>query len=447
MNSKERGLILAKYLSWAIAAVLVLLPFHALLTTWAGSNFGHLDAWRIWKELAIVAIFPFSLWLCLTSPSLRRWLKTDKLVWLCLAYAVLFVGCGFWALHKHEVNNSALIYSLLSNLRFIGFMMVVIPAARLSDFLHRNWLKLLLGPATIVIIFGLMQRFILSYDFLHHFGYGPNTIPAYQTVDQKLEYRRIQSTMRGANPLGAYLLVVLTAAASQLWRPRTRMIIGGILMAGLLALGFTYSRSAWLALIPGIGLVLWYQNNRPDIRRWLAAALVLGVMAGSIGLLAAKHDRVLQNTFFHTDSSSVSAESSNASRVDALKTAAREVLHEPLGRGPGTAGPASARNNHPARIAENYFLQIGQEVGWLGLAIFLAINAIIAQRLWERRSNTLALVLLASLVGLSLINLVSHAWADDTLGLLFFGLVGIALTQPVILDKKRKQYAKSSKNL
>ncbi len=427
MNSKERDLNLAKYLSWAIALVLALLPFHALLTTWGGSNFGHLDAWRIWKELAIVAIFPLALWLSLITPSLRRWLKTDKLVWLCLAYAVLFVGTGFWALRKHQVNNSALIYSLLSNLRFIGFMMVVIPVAKVNDFLRRNWLKLLLGPAIIVIIFGLMQRFILSYDFLRHFGYGPNTIPAYQTVDQKLEYRRIQSTLRGANPLGAYLLFVLTAATSQLWRQRTKTIISGILLAGILALGFTYSRSAWLALIPSIGLVLWYQNSGSNTRRWLAAALVLGVVIGGAGLLAARHDQVLQNTFFHTDSTSASAESSNASRTEALKNAAREVLHQPLGRGPGTAGPASTRNNHPARIAENYFLQIGQEVGWLGLAIFLAINALIAYRLWQRRSSTLALVLLASLVGLSLINLVSHAWADDTLGLLFFGLVGIAL--------------------
>jgi O-antigen ligase len=438
MNSKSSvNNTVARYLSYTIATVLVLLPFHAVFTTWLGSNFGHLDAWRIWKELVIVAMLPFALYLCWVTPSLRQWFKRDWLLRLCLAYAVWLVGLGFWAIYRHRVNGPALIYGLLSDLRFLGFMLIIMPVAALYDFLRRRWLQLLVGPAVIVIIFGLLQRYVLSYDFLRHVGYGPKTIPAYQTVDQKIEYRRIQSTLRGANPLGAYLMVVLTAVVSRWRNKRVHTLVIGILLAGTITLFFTYSRAAWLALIISAALVLWAQYPNMLSRRRLAAATVVVLLLGSGGLLLTRHNRTLQNTFFHTDNTSASPQSTNATHLSALKIATIQFIDEPFGRGPGTAGPASFRNNHPPRIAESYFLQIGQEAGWIGLFLFVAINVLIVWRLWQRRVGLLPQVLLATWLGLTLINLVSHAWADDTLGLLFFGLAGIALA-PVTIDKKRK---------
>lgn len=418
---------LSRYLSWWLAAILVLLPFHAFFTTWLGSNFQHLDAWRIWKEVAIVMALPFTLWLCLKKSELRRWLKTDWLVRLCLLYASLFLSAGLWALYQHHVNQAALIYGWLSDLRYFGLMLIIMAVVAVDDFLRRHWVRIMLGSSLIVVIFGLLQRFALSYDFLHHFGYGPKTIPAYQTVDQKLEYRRVQSTLRGANPLGAYLVLILTVAASQWHRRQLRWLVGGLMLGGLMVLGFTYSRSAWLALLPAVGLVLWWQYNNPKLHRLILLGLAAVLVAGGTSLLLARQDRVLQNTFFHTDSTSLSPQSSNAGRAAALEAGLRDVWHEPLGRGPGTAGPASTRNNHPGRIAENYYIQIAQEVGWLGLGLFIAINLLIVIRLWRQRTDPLVQVLLAGWLGLSLVNLVSHAWADDTLGLLFFGLVGIAL--------------------
>ncbi len=437
MNNSLTKNTLARYLNYAVATVFILLPFHALLTTWAGSNFGHLDAIRIWKELLIVIMLPAALWLVWLTPGLRQWLKRDWLVRLSLVYAVLFIVLGGLAFHHHAVNGPALIYGLLSNLRFLGFMFIVMVAAACSDWLAKNWLRLLVGPATIVIIFGLLQRYVLSYDFLRHFGYGPKTIPAYQLVDQKVEYRRIQSTLRGANPLGAYLVLVLTAVVSRWRNRRVRTLVTGLLLGGLLTLFFTYSRSAWLALVPAAGLVLWWQYPKLDVRRWLAVGLVAAVLLSLGGLAATRHNQILQNTFFHTDSTSTSAQSSNASRLSELKVATIQFIDGPGGRGPGTAGPASFRNNHPPRIAENYFLQIGQEVGWLGLGLFIAINLMVVYRLWLRRAGLLPQVLLASWLALTLINLVSHAWTDDTLGLLWWGLAGIALA-PDILNKKRK---------
>ena len=107
-------------------------------------------------------------------------------------------------------------------------------------------------------------------------------------------------------------------------------------------------------------------------------------------------------------------------------------MREPFGRGVGTAGPASVYNRGKGRVAENYFIQIGQEAGWIGLMLFLLINAGVGYLLWVRRADPLALSLLAGLIGLSFVNLLSHAWSDDTLAYVWWGLAGIAMAQPAV---------------
>ena len=83
------------------------------------------------------------------------------------------------------------------------------------------------------------------------------------------------------------------------------------------------------------------------------------------------------------------------------------------------------------RIAENFYLQIGQEMGWLGLALLVAVQAWVFRSLWAVRRMMLPRILLASGIGLTIVNLFSHAWADDTLGLLWWGMAGIAISMTI----------------
>jgi len=127
-------------------------------------------------------------------------------------------------------------------------------------------------------------------------------------------------------------------------------------------------------------------------------------------------------------SPSAVASTSDQGHLQALRAGLSDVAHHPIGFGPGTAGPASYYNTgHPTRIAENYFVQIGQETGWLGLVLFILINVGVGMLLYVRRADPLALSLFASLIGLTFINLFSHAWADDTLAYVWWGLAGVAL--------------------
>jgi len=429
----------ALYLSWVIAGILALLPFHAVFTTWLGSNFDHLDLFRIWKEVVLAIITPITLWLAWQRPKLKDWLLNSWTARLFYIYILLHIVLGAWALSTREVNSTALIYAFIVNLRFIAFFIICYIVAATTSFLKDNWQRLLLGPAAVVVLFGLIQKLLLPYDFLRHFGYGAKSIPAYQTVDSDLDYRRVQSTLRGANPLGAYLILIVSGLVVTLRKNRTFQIISLIITAAVLF--FSYSRSAWIGTIAALAVLVWLSRYFIKYMRWviLAAAVTLLLIVSAFFFL--RSNESLQDTLLHTSNNSTSAQDSNEVRAESIKSGIRDVIHEPLGRGPGTAGPASFRNDQHSRVAENYYLQIGQEVGVIGIVLFVAINILVALQLWKVKKRPLAQILLASLVGITLANMVSHAWTDDTLSLLWWGFAGIELA-PAILSSKRKQDGK-----
>lgn len=417
---------IALRMSWLVATILALLPFHAFLTTWAGSNFGHLDAWRVWKDILLVSMVPSGLWLAWRTPKLKKWLVRSWTIRLFGLYILLHIILGIWALSRHDVNDVALIYALIINLRFVAFFILCLVIASQCDFLRHNWQKILLLPAAVVVAFGLLQKFLLPYDFLRHFGYGKNTIPAYQTVDLNLDYRRLQSTLRGANPLGSYLVLIISALA--VYMRKNSKTLGLSIAGALVVLFFSYSRSAEIGVAIALGLLVWSGfANKISGQRIALLVVILLTLAGSL-VYSFRNSQSVQETFFHISDNSLSPNSSNSDRLQLMEDGALDVIHEPLGRGPGTAGPASFRNDQPPRIAENYFLQIGQEVGVIGIAIFVAINVLVAKELWARRTGQLAKILLVSLVGITFVNLLSHAWTDDTLSYLWWGLAGIAAT-------------------
>jgi hypothetical protein len=358
-----------------------------------------------------------------------------------MAYTLLFFSFAAIVLLRHSVAPTAVYYSLITNLRFVWWLLIVWVISSTNSLLQRNWPKIVLIPASLAVAFGLLQKFLLPADFLRHFGYGPNTIQAVETVDQKLGYRRIQGAVRGANPFGAYLIVVLTTAVAYVrkWR-----YLWWLIIPGLVVLFFTYSRSAWLGLIVSLLFLGWQMLPNQKLKR----SLVVVSLVAAIFLVGAtwvlRNNNQVQNTLFHSDRQSRSVSSSNAQRASALQKGWQDIQNQPLGRGPGTAGPASAHNTAPARIAENYFLQVGQEVGVLGVGLFIAINLLVVQTLW-RQTTPLSRVLLASLAGITLVNMLSHAWADDTLSLLWWGLAGIALSAPVILKTKHEQKTNTQK--
>src|ERR1035438_7960927 len=142
----------------SVAFIIILLPFHEFLTTWAASNFGHLDAWRIWKEVLILLLVPLVIYIIYKTPRLREWVKNDWLVRLILLYVFLTIFLGIWSYKTGRVNRNALADGLIVDLRFPIFFIVAAVAAYKSKFLKKNWQVILLIPAAIAVIFGIADR-------------------------------------------------------------------------------------------------------------------------------------------------------------------------------------------------------------------------------------------------------------------------------------------------
>lgn len=403
--------------------ILVLVPFHAFLTVWAGSTLGHYTAVRLWEEVLLLFMTVAGVYVVVRQ-RLWRTASHSSLVWLIAVYLLVQLAGLVVALYAGSVNFKAGLYGLLLNCRFLLFFGLAWLAASQNPLLRRHWRRIILLPAAFVVMFGLLQRFVLPHDFLKHFGYGDATIPPFETIDHKVQYLRIQSTLRGANLLGAYLLIVLATCLTGL----RRYYRVAALLAGLVVLFLSGSRAAWLGAAVTLAFLLWLELPSARAKRVLAviAAACLVVAVGAIIIL--RNENFVQNTVFHTDEHSRSSISSNAAHLSATKGALKQVAKEPLGRGVGTAGPASVYNTkEPGRIAEDYYLQIGQETGWLGLFLFIGIIVFVTRALWLRRHEQLPRLLLASFMGLGVVALLMHLWADETVAFLWWGLAGIAL--------------------
>lgn len=427
-------------LSWSAALtiwIIILMPFHAFLTVWGASIVGHYTLLRLWKEIVLLVCAVAAIFLLITDKKMRGGTLNRRLVWLILAYIALTLICGLFALNRGAVTPFAMIYGLVDNSRFLIFFLITwLVSLRLSR-LHTYWQWMILWPATFVIGFGILQLF-LPNDFLAKFGYGLNTISPYFTINSNEDFVRIASTLRGPNPLGAYLIVPITMLTALLLKKKIEHKQIVLLGAALLCLVFTFSRSAWIGALVSLAIVVAVSLKTHRARQIALAAsgVVLLLGLGSFALI--RQNDTFENVVFHTQAESQIELDSNESRATALKSGLHDVAYNPLGSGTGTAGPASAHNDKcPTRISENYFVQIGQETGWLGLGLFILINIGVGYLLWSRRSDPLALSLFASLIGLTIVNMLSHAWTDDTIAYIWWGLAGIAMAPN--LKKIRQQ--------
>jgi hypothetical protein len=430
--------------------ILLFTPFQGFLTVWAAHLFGHYTALRLWDEVLLLLCIFGTLYLLLTDHKIRFNTLTRRLVQLIFVYIFYNIIWGLIEYHDHQITLKAYGYGLIVNLRYLVFFLVTWSAALRISRLHNHWQKLVVWPAIVVIVFGLLQVFVLPHNFLSHFGYNKSTIVPFETINHNSHYLRFASTTRGANPLGAYLLIpisvmtVLITKNKRIWQ-RNLFLFGAVVM-----LFYTFSRSAWLGAMLSIAIIFFTGKLNKQYQRVLtvSAAALLVVLAGIT--IAFHNNTKFQNFVLHTQSHSAVKSTSDGDHVAALKYGLRQIVHQPFGRGPGSAGPASVYNDGKTRIAENYFIQIGQELGWIGLILYLAITVGIGYLLWLRRDQPLALSLFASLVGITLINCVLYAWSDDTLAYIWWGLAGIAMApdkrlinlqksdEPLKLPTKRK---------
>lgn len=434
-------------LLWCGIGLIAIGPFHGFLSTWLGTVIGPLWLWKSAKDIVVLLLaVVLGIWLLLDAAR-RRYVFSLTLVRLLLIYIGVGVLVSIWQFHGF---SEALLAGLVFTFRYIllfGTLYVV--QSLLADNSWHQWMKRYVMIAAVwLAVVGVIQVTVIPADFLTKFGYGPSTIAPVSTIDANPDARRAFATMRGPNDYGAFLMTLLVACLLFVRRATYRHILTGIILVGLY---ISSSRSAWLGAAVAVGYLLWQSLRR---RGFSASRLLMftsaAIATGAVLLYVAITIPALRLAVFHS-SPGDSHLTEGSTDIHWQQTAAgiARVADNPLGCGIGCAGPATFYSDH-TRISENYFVQIAEEVGIIGLILWLGIFVAVMRRLYEHRVDHWALWLFVSGLGLSVIGFWLHVWVDDAVSLLWWGLAGLILGQYASQNSQKalsllRRYGKTKK--
>ncbi len=429
---------LTLYLLGTVGVILALLPLHAFLSTWGGTAVGPLELWKSWKELLLLpAIFALIAWVVWRG--LVQELLSDLVIRLIVLYTVLVLGLTLW--HQQANGIDATLAGLAFDLRYLVMFViayVVVRYSRLPAGLLKRVHLVLVGVGVGLAVLGLLQVTVIPRDFLSQFGYEKFvTIAPYLTIDEMSpDIIRAFATLRGPNDYGAYLVMTLALALTAPLAMRYRMGASVLMLAGIAA---SHSRSAYIAaaVVLAAWVVMTYGLEWIK-KHWY---VVIFLVAAAVGFVATAFlSPTVRLIVFHSSEYDTHlTEGSIDDRGDAILGAMQRVLANPLGCGAGCSGPASYYGDKPL-ISENYYLQIAEQHGVIGLGLWMAIFLVIMQRLYLRaKKDPLALALFCGGLGLAVIGLMLHVWVDDPLSMTWWALVGAALGTGAIAAKNPSQ--------
>lgn len=380
---------------------------------------------KSWKEILMGISIVLVLYIAVQKKQVRA-ILSDRVMQLVILYAVIHVLClTLWNGFESSIAG------LFIDLRYVLYFALVYATLWMYPVYRSLFIRVAVAGSVLVLLFAVLQVFILPHDILKYIGYSTQTIVPYLTVDLNYDFVRINSTLRGPNPLGAYAAIILALIAAALVKgkilhSRRRTIVTiGLALAAVVAVWASYSRSALGAALLVLGIVLAVSVRHLMTRKiWIVSSIVLFALIG--GLFAARESSFVSNVLLHENPNGGSVEKSNDGHADSLQDGTLRMLRQPIGAGIGSTGSASLNSDQPL-IIENQYLFIAHEVGWAGLAVFVALFGVIMQRLWQRRSDWLALGVFAAGIGMAAIGMLLPVWVDDTVSIVWWGLAAVAV--------------------
>lgn len=458
-------LMLQKLRETLAIGLIVLLPFHAFVVTvltklLAGPGHAPLAGIAVWKEGILAIMLTIAVAEILRAAASRRQQALrldppDMLILLLAAVAVAML----------PVSRTSLTGQLLGIkydfVPLIAFFLLrrVSWSARFCE-LTAYSLQLI---ACLIALYGITTLFLpmsfftlLGYSDLHSLYVPDAALAPFQQIGGSM-LRRVQSVMSGPNQFGLWLLIAWAVLWSQLRADcslknagcRMRTTMGLVIGMGIL---LSFSRAAWIGAVVIVCGSIWMAFPRKTALRalgGLAAAGIAGVL-----LLSVISPLVLVR---------------GASTLDHLirpLKAVQMMIADPLGRGLGSAGPASNRISdacvylpggadttwaadrpelcvfvadkqmlpmdrtcHCPVLPENWYLQIGVELGVAGMAVFIALMITVLQALAARSTkDDAARAAFLCMLALSIAALVLHAFEDSAVAWTVWVLAAIALS-------------------
>jgi putative inorganic carbon (HCO3(-)) transporter len=338
-----------------VPGLLVLLAYTSLHPVLVKVVYDEHPLAKVWKDVAV-------LWLLLVWVAHRwasrerpmRWATTE---WVLTAFALLTI------VHLFNPN----IYSFSAAVADIRWMTIPLLFYFLGKTLFRGEklqsLLVFLGVlAAVHAVYGLAQQFI-PYAWLREVGATRPHAPSGTMIGG---YTRSFSTM---DPYlyGALMAFGTVIALSLAQRRGDRHALGWMLVAILSSAGavFSLARYAWVMLWVGAVAVGAWTRSRGAIALTIVGLLAL--LGPAEGLW---RERVQDVRAPFAPESTVSI------RMTFWKKALQQVWQHPFGMGLGTMGIGRWSEDTPRLLgyvtgADNNYLYILVETGWVGLALYL----------------------------------------------------------------------------
>jgi O-antigen ligase len=216
----------------------------------------------------------------------------------------------------------------------------------------------IISVGAVSATYGIIQYLILNYD---HLGRRPQgALGLYMTYS------------------GLLMLVTCAAMARIMFARHNRMWAALVLPALLLALGFTFTRSAWVGVCVGVGILFLLRDFR-----------LLGLLPVAFGCFLAFAPAQLTTRLYSTFSLS---DPSNADRVAMLKSGLHIIRDRPLtGVGPDMIIQVYPHYRDKSAVNQlnphlhNVPLQIAAERGLPALIVWIWFIAVLLRDFWRRR--------------------------------------------------------------
>lgn len=422
-NTKQQPRTAVKQtLKWLFWGLIVYLPLHVFISQSVSLLTGGLDIWKVAKDAVIIIGAALSFYLIL--PYLRNNSDLKRITIVGALYGLFHLIFVLFA----DLDLSSALLGSVYNLRPLMLASIGLAVGvTYRDTIKTATQKIILGISGFVASLGIIQYF-LPNDFLLKLGYSfeRGAREAF-LIDDKIGLTRVMSTIRDPNSLGAFLIVTssLTLALGLIAKPKVARKISYLLAIQLGALMLTFSRSAWLGLAVTFVIVIASSERFRryfSLRNIVIGLTVIGVLF-IVSLPLIRNSHIAENLIFHSDETTTEIDS-NQKHINYLTDGASKIIRHPIGHGPGTAGIVSIRNARGTVLTENYYLQIGYEIGALGLVLFVYLNYLVYRLLQKSPKKPLKIALLASFWGLVVTNMLLHTWSNEAVAMIWWMIAG-----------------------
>lgn len=361
---------------YLVCALFIFLPLSSWLVSLLGTS-----SISLVRDVLILGIF------LLAIPSLFK--KVDKSYFIIAGLFLLYgVLSFFW--------REASVMQWLKGFRFTFLPIILFLSLVSTDFGDKQKkiiYRIVLGGGIVISLMAVLEFFRIDIPLLSSLSGGEGALESINYVGNST-LLRLQSIVAGPNALGLYMLALSAYALGSFKKISRFWPLFLILFSTILILSFSRSAIIGLLIVFFCAFILWLSKKiGPAKTTLIALIMALAISCEGYQVLNSK-DAKVQNSLTHGDSSSLRFE-----QYKRVWDSRFEIGL--LGRGSGSAGPASQfrLDNGEKRWTENIYLDVFEELGLIGLVIYLFLFLVLfrnALKITDGDEKNTALLIITS---------------------------------------------------